>query len=359
MNAFLAVALLAWTWGGPAMRDPAPPERPRITFILGSDEDAARPMYQLAFEHFRTDPLEATPTVIGGLRSLKEVVDYLAGQSPAGGRPWGVINLVVHANAQGTLEVPLEPGGPNVTEESLGAALARGVFTPLTADRLDARSEVRLHGCALGRNAPMLRLLSQAFAGRTPQRPLIRASKWLTCFRSRTPEAPGAPTRVLCESWDVVFRPSAPPTPELLARRFKDRFPEADLDPGEALARQASRWLGDPFSYEAPLKFSWTVAFPAARQLPEAPAQGRLRHWLLAQEGFQRNLQGAGLRFSDLDWSVTPTWAPIGTSTLPSLRVEGRGRAVHILRALRSPVGPGQIPPHLAWEDTRFYASAR
>ncbi len=338
---------------------PCPPDRDRITFILGSDEDPTRPMYRLALEHFTTDPLEATPTVIGDLRSLKEVLDYLAAQSPAGGRPWGLINLVVHANAQGNLDVPLEPGGPPTTVVSLEAALSEARLTPLGSDRLDARSEIRLHGCALGRNAPMLSLLSEAFAGRTTQRPLTRASKWFTCFRTRSEDAPDAPTRVLCESWDLVYRPSAAPTPELLARRFKAQNPEVDLDPKEALTRRASRWLGDAFSYEAPVKFSWTVVFPGGRQLPEAPPPGRLRQWLLAQEGFQRNLQGAGVRFSDLDWSLTPAWTPVGSSRFPSLRVEGRGRAVHLLRALRNPEGSTQPPPHLAWEDERYYAAAR
>jgi hypothetical protein len=353
----LSAALLM---GVPVMSQaPCLPDRDRITFILGSDEDPARPLYRLAEAHFTLDPLEGTPTVIGDLRSLKEVVDYLAAQPPAGGRPWGVINLVVHANAQGLLEVPIEPHGAPTTQATLRAALERGTFASLGPDRLDAATEIRLHGCALGRNPQMLGLISRAFGGGNPQRPLTRASKWFTCFRSRTAESPQEPTRVLCENWDLVFRPSAPLTLDTLAGRFKTQNPLADFDPKEALARRTSRWLGDAFCYEAPLRFTWTVVFPGGQKAPEPPSPSRLPQWLLAQEAFQRGLRKAGIRFADLDWSVQPTTTPVGGSNLPSLFVEGRGRSIHLLRALRNPIGSTEPPPHLAWEDTRFYAAAR
>lgn len=354
----MIAALLALMSTGaphPGAAGPAPDvpgSRPSLTFILGEDEDPARPMFALAAEHFRRDPRERTGDVLEGARSLAEVRDQLARRPRAGGKPWGVVNLVVHGNASGYLDVDLEPGGPKV-----GSASLRRLPAPLPEGVVDGTTEIRLHGCAAGRDPALLEHLARWFGGGSRVRPVVRASLWYTAFRAPS-AAGGLPTRSLCEWWDVVYRDGERPAVSDLVRRHLRTAVRHGLDPVEALAQRASARPGGAFSYEAPVRFTWTVVFPDTLP-PTLPPDLLAAQWLPAQEVLQARLRAAGLAYHQLRWTVKPGGRNVHGIDRPALVATGDGRVLHVLRPLvRHNSSPGPEPQD-AWDDPRYYATAR
>lgn len=327
--------------------------RASVTFLLGEDEDARLPMFQLAADHFARDPQERTNHVVRRVRSLREARDYLARFAPEDGRPWGLVNLVAHGR-EGLMDVPVVVGGPRTTGASLDAARKDGSLPPLEDGVVDAVTEVRLHGCAVGRDAHLLKAMSLALGGEDDQRPLVRGTRWYTSYRPQDPQSE-VPTRYLCQSWDVAFPPGSQPSPQALAQQFQTLHPGIAVDLEGALARDSARFQGDAFSYETPLTFTWTQAY-LGREVPRLPA-GPLatRKWLLSQADFQTRLHTTGFRYEDFRWDVRATHVEVHGDSYPALEVRGEARARHLLQGLRAE----GTPPQLAFSDERYYASAR
>lgn len=349
MRAILLAALLLL----PASAQEAPGGRESITFLLGEDDDPRLPMFQLAGEHFLRDPSEHTDWVVSHLRSLREVRNYLARNAPGNRRPWGLINLVAHGRP-GYLDVCVTPGGPKVTTVSLQALVREQTFPPLDDDTVDSQTEVHLHGCSVGRDPGLLKAFSMAFGGEDPERPLIRATRWHTSFRPQD-QSHSMPSRYLCRNWDLVYRSDAKPDPATLTHRFQARNRGETLNVVDALSRDSARFHGDTFSYETPVHFTWTLAFPG-KEVPSAPGGPfRARRWLLAQDAFQRTLQAEGLAYDDLAWVVSLSKVKLGDNEYPALVARGEGRALHILQGLCAK----GTQPQIAWEDGQYYASGR
>lgn len=357
MKRFFCTLLL-----GVAMLLPARAQGPRagaresITFLLGEDEDPALPMFPVAERYFRNDPLERTDQVIANLRSLSAVRDFLAVHSTRNGRPWGLVNLVAHANENGMLDVDLAPGGPKTTLESLTASLQNGTFKALPDACLDGRSELRLQGCSVGKDVPLMKALSKAFGGADPERPLVRATPWFTCFQFNP--ARQRAMRVLCESWKQLYRPGERPSNQVLARRFRSNLPKADFDILEALNHPFPVTPEAAFSYESSARFQWTTIYPGG-DLPSVVGAVRTRTWLLSQESFQRRLSALGWGFQQFIWETQPTIHHRDGTEYRALQTIGRGRVIHLLKPIIAPKNSVAPPPELAWEDPRYYVTAR
>lgn len=331
-------------------------ERESITFLLGEDEDPALPMFPVAEHYFRNDPLERTDQVIANLRSLSEVRDFLAGHPTQNGQPWGLVNLVAHANENGMLDVDLRTGGPKTTFETLSASIQNGTFKALPDECLDGRSELRVQGCSVGKDVSLMKALSRAFGGADPERPLVRATPWFTCFQFN-PVRQRA-TRILCESWKQLFRPGERPTNRVLAARFHSSLPKADFDIAEALSHPFPVTLEAAFSYESSARFQWTAIYPGG-DLPSVVGAVRTRIWLLSQESFQRRLSALGWGFHQFIWETTPTIHHGDVADYRALQTIGRGRVIHLLKPIIAPKSSGAPPPELAWEDPRYYVTAK
>ncbi|HEX7242047.1 MAG TPA: hypothetical protein VF263_17315, partial [Longimicrobiaceae bacterium] len=149
-------------------------DRESITFILGDDPGGTgNPFYRGAEAFYRLHPAGTLVpardlTSRAGGPVLRDVRDYLASHRPANGRPWGEVNVVVHANEEGGMSVPVRPltteeaqnaDAHNATPIALQAALEADEFTALDDDRVDARTTIQIRGCALGRSQDMLHTL--------------------------------------------------------------------------------------------------------------------------------------------------------------------------------------------------------
>ena len=348
--------------GAGALRTIEPP-RESITFLLGEDEGPSLPLFIVAERFFREDSREHTDQLVGTLRSLKAVRDHLASHPPKRGGAWGLINLVVHGNEHGLMDVAITPGGPKATRENLEACLRNGELQPLSHARVDALSEIRVHGCSVGKDRRMLRLLAQAFGGANSALPQVRATQWFTCFQSISACSDGSSqpgtARFLCESWDLYFRPGERPSNSVLASQFRSMHPKIHLDPVEALTHSFPTVEGEAFSYEAPVTFQWTLVYPCGEQPPNLIGAVQKCVWLLSQETFQRRLRAAGLRFHQLSWQVAQVTHSLAGSDRPALQVLGKGRVIHLLRALKPAKEDRSSDPRIAWDDARYFVSAR
>lgn len=213
-------------------------DRPSITFIMGAGDN----FYNAATGHFTRVP---SGTLVTDLRSLREVRDYLVANRPSGGRRWGEINIVVHANEEGGMSIPvrpLEPGeDPSVHEVNLNnlrTAVNNDSFRPLPDDLIDVRTVLRIRGCSIGRSQEMVTLLSTAFGGRDPQRPVVRAPRHLQAYSVTGAVAnPTDSEEFYVEFWFVGFPEGHRPANPALVAQFTAEFPTANVDWAAALAR--------------------------------------------------------------------------------------------------------------------------
>jgi hypothetical protein len=234
------------------LRDAPEGERESITFILGHDPaGAANPFYRAAEAFYRLHPAGTLVpardlTDRAGGPVLRDVRDYLAAHRPANGRPWGEVNVVVHANEEGGMSVPARPLTPqeaqqpdvhNATPIALQAALDAGEFDALDDETVDVRTTIQIRGCALGRSQDMLHMLSVAFGGNEPRRPTVRAPRHLQAYSYGPPgwnplgAAPPADAEDLyVEFWMVGYPTRHRPTNAVLVARFQAAYPGVAVD---------------------------------------------------------------------------------------------------------------------------------
>jgi hypothetical protein len=218
-------------------------DRESITLVMGTD-----PFYTAATAHFTLHPAGALVTP---LRTLVEVRDYLANHAPANGRPWGEVNIVVHANEEGGMAIPVlplqpgqDPGVYQASPRNLRAAIDAGDFIALPDAVVDARTTLRIRGCALGRSQEMLTLLSQAFGGAEARRPVVRAPKHLQAYEfgpntwhPGRPDPPSFSDEYFVEFWFVGFPEGQRPSDAQLIAQFTAAFPDAGVNWRDALRR--------------------------------------------------------------------------------------------------------------------------
>lgn len=324
------------------------PGRRSITFVVGSDPAGAPPALSPAARHFREHPQERTDFVVTEVTSLSGLRDHLAQHPAEDGGPWGLVNIVVHADRQGAIDLPLVPEGSRADEDSLRTP----PFSPLSDAVLDGTSEIRIHGCGVGRFPGLLRALSRALGGDDAQRPLVRATPFYTSFQEE-PDPQDGTRRHICRVWQVTQPEGRWEEGKALARRFSVG---AEVDVASALQRRRARWSGDVFRCDGEARFTWSV-FSDNGTRPDLPPRGPvLLMWLRDQKTFGERLRRAGFALPDLAWSAAPAEVTHEGRQYEALKVEGRGRVVHLLQALDA---PGEIPPERAFEDPTYFVSVR
>lgn len=311
--------------------------RENIVFILGQEEGRGYRMYELAEAAFRE---QAHRQVVSTVHSLTEVRDYLEAHAPR--QPWGRVELVLHGNGQGQTDVPLSPGSEPLTAERLEEACAEGTFPPLPDSVLDGLSEIRMHGCALGQDEALLRLVSRAFGGPDAVRPRVRASRLFTCFQ---PAEEGVQT-FMSEAWSLVSPASAQPSLEALSEQLHARSGCSEVL--EALDRRVARFPGDWFSYRSPAEFQWTLVLADVAEAPRVLQGPSLVAWLLRQPLFKQALRRSGYGLEMFDWKAEVLHLEAAGRSRMAVRVNGKGEGVYLMHAM---------PSEVAWEDARYCVS--
>ena len=223
-------------------------DRTAVTLIMGEDPPGATNLfYTGATAHFTLHP---AGQLVTNRRTLLEVRNYLDANHPANGLPWGEVNIVVHANEEGGMSIPVAdvPPGDDPTFHQANTftmedAIADHTLQPLADGVVDSRTTMSIRGCALGRNQEMLHLLSQGFGGDEAQRPIVRAPKHLQAFeffpgswRTDDVSPPTGSDLFFVEFWFVGFPRDHRPNNATLIQQFNAKYPGAGINWADGLA---------------------------------------------------------------------------------------------------------------------------
>lgn len=238
-------------------------DRTSITFIMGEDPPAAdddHRFYTGATAHFMLHP---AGRLVTHLRTLLEVRNYLDANRPDNGLPWGEVNIVVHANEEGGMTIPVAdvPAGQNpafhyANVHTLPQAIANGTLQPLVDAVVDVRTTIHIRGCSLGQSQTMLHLLSTGLGGDEAQRPMVRAPKHLQAFefsprgwRTHHVNPPTGSDLYFVEFWFVGFPSDHRPNNAALIQQFNAKYPGAGINWAQGLAHPGAP-AGDQLTNE-------------------------------------------------------------------------------------------------------------
>lgn len=331
--------------------------RATITFIFGSDTDPAHPLCSLAETYYRHNTSEKTDRVITDRNSLLEALADLAGNPPANGKPWGVINLVGHGNDMGVMEIPLQAGGDKTTASTLSDAIKDGVLKPVPPGILDERSEIRLIGCCLGKDVLLLELLSKGLGHTRGHRPLVRSSICFTSFESIS----GKVVRSLAEGWSLALKASENVPDGRIAERFRSKFHRAHLDWTDTLSRTRPRFVGDSYCHLAEGSFQWRAIFSWSKGMPNVETSDQRDRWLRNDPDFRRYVVANGIPWEPDQWKIiaSPIRTPDGMER-PSILVRGSLRKLYVIKPLLQQTTSGELRPlQPSWEDPRYFMTIR
>jgi hypothetical protein len=325
--------------------------REGVTFIMGEDRNQANRFYQAATDYYATDSGARTEHLERNLRCLADVREYLQNYRPAGG-PWGIVNIVAHSYEWGGLSVPVREGEGRTDLTSLKLAMASGELKPLADSVVDCRTEIRIQGCALGRDTALLRLMSVAFGGRDIERPRVGSSRYFVYYESRRAGGLVASAgQFFAQYWYVVYPKGQRPNNTELAKRFAERYPEVRTDWRSALGRSGPRWPGDAFYRMLSLPATWVTVYPDSVTLPRVTTTAARRAWLETQTELGQRLSGLGLGLDDFAWSARDTAVVDSGVVKPAIIAVGRGTIACIERDV-------VMPDALPWFVRRVYGSA-
>jgi len=312
--------------------------REGVTFIMGEDRDSDNRFYQAATDYYSTDPGARTERLERNLRCLADVRDYLANHRPVNGLPWGVVNIVTHSYEWGGLSAPVGEGEGRTDLTTLRLAIGSGALKPLPDSVVDCRTELRIQGCALGRDTALLRLLGVAFGGNDLKRPQVGSSRCFVYYESvRDAGRIVSADQFFVQYWYVVYPKGQRPGNRELAKRLSERYPHDSIDWRAAMGRTAPRWPGDAYYRMLSLPATWVTVYPESTSLPSLRKQAERRSWLEAQEELGQRLSGTGLSLDDFYWSVRDTAVVDDGVKKPAVLAVGRGTIACVEREVMMP----------------------
>ena len=104
-------------------RQPLPARGTSITFVMGEDPPGTDNLfYTGATAYFLLNP---AGRLVTDLRTLRDVRNFLDNNRPTGNTPWGEVNIVVHANEEGGMSIPVAPLAAGRILRSIRQALTR------------------------------------------------------------------------------------------------------------------------------------------------------------------------------------------------------------------------------------------
>ena len=151
--------------------------RPDITFILGLNESPTNPYLNAAKTIYAENVYFKTDQVITHLTDLHAVKAFLNDSEQNIG-PLGVINIVTHTSPwSGINSTSLDSEKENADIFHLSTVLQQANFSGLSDAIVDASTEIRVIGCALGGHTDLMSQLSVFFGGFDQDRPVVKSPK--------------------------------------------------------------------------------------------------------------------------------------------------------------------------------------
>jgi hypothetical protein len=283
----------------PVMSSP----RQNITFILGEDEVGAAPYYSLAYDYYSTNKEARTEFMNTSCRSLAEVRDYLKNNSPANGKPWGIVNLISHGNEWYGMSVPVEPGSKRSSTERLKEYVDEGKFEAVSDAILDDESEIYLHGCGLGNDEGLLKMLSKAFGGKK-ERPIVVASKMKEYYFSvRSSDRTIHSQLYFAKTWSVYYKFKKRPDQDVLLKEFQKTYPNENIHWEEALNYTNPGAPGDLFHYTINIPINHVAYYNINNGHPDISTQDKVVKFVSKQKELVKIVARSGIPLDKFTWN--------------------------------------------------------
>lgn len=278
-------------------------KRESITFILGKDKASSSSYFHNAEDYYRYSKRDRTEYIETSCNSLLDVRNYLNNTSLSNGKPWGVINLVVHSNEWGGLSVPVYKGVYRTTCETLGFAIRNGYLRPLSDRIIDAESEIRIFGCAVGRDRKLLTMISKAFGGIGYQRPVVRATRYFVSYEiMRRDGVIYDCAQHISDVWYAFYSSSSHTSSIQIESQFRKRYPNANIDWKLALSRKKPEKLDDAFYKIFMFPAKWYVTYPKPDLIPDLSDKRKQYKWLNEQVELCEILKRYDIPLNCFDW---------------------------------------------------------
>lgn len=279
-------------------------QRESITFILDEDEKGAKPYYSLAFDYYKTDKHARTENIVSSCRSLSEVRDYLKDNPPGNGRPWGLVNLVTHGNEWYGMHVPVKPGSKRSSAERLTEYVDSGKFESLSDYIIDDSTEIFLHGCGLGVDQELLKIVAKAFGGKG-KRPMVVASKLKEYYFSvRTSNNVMKTQLYYANTWKVYYPFKKRPDNETLKQELIKLYPSEKLNWDDALKYTSPAVPSDVFHYEVNVPVYYSVKYNSMDSIPDLSSDDKKIKFIKSQKKFAGLIGKSKIPFEKFQWTT-------------------------------------------------------
>ncbi len=279
-------------------------KRENITFILGEDKPGSNPYYSLAFDYYKSNKAAHTENIVTTCRSLTEVRDYLRDNPPANDRPWGLINLVSHGNEWFGMSVPVAPGSKRSSTERIAEYVNTGKFEPLPNALVDDSTEIYLHGCGLGKDHDLLKIIGKAFGGKGHQ-PIVRASKLKEYYASLHNAGKVLNSQLFfAKTWNVYYKYKDKPDDSILLQEFRKLYPKDSADWNAALNRSSSVITGDVFHYNINVPVYFTAMYSSPDSLPDLSTDEKKLKWISHQKTLINIIAKTTIPLDKFKWST-------------------------------------------------------
>ncbi len=275
----------------------------KITFILGTDEDAKNTYYDKATRYFNEQARDGTTIVVTHIRSFQALYNYLATQNAQEG-PWEEINLVVHGNRWTGIALPLKDGAEErVTSTSLRDAIEAKSFKPICDGIIDCNTRVNIFGCSLGLDRNFVNCFNEIFINTKGDEAMIFASQYFNMFytSSSNPDSVGR-----CEAacYFIPFPIEKTPSDEELVNALLAKYPDANINWSKALQQNYQQQHLAPFKYQFYIPVEWTFLYEDESERPSFKWQDQIRSWVAQQPGISSTLEGMDFSPDDFWWKT-------------------------------------------------------
>jgi hypothetical protein len=297
--------------------------RESITFILGEDEPERAPYYALAFDYYKSDKEARTEYIDTTCKSLTEVRDYLKDNPPGNGRPWGLINLVSHGNEYYGMSVPVAPGSKRSSTERLTEYVHNGEFESLSDSLVDDSTEIFLHGCGLGKDQDLLKIVARAFGGEKKQ-PAVRASKLKEYYSSVSNSGQVLRSQLFyANTWSVYYKFKERPDDDELLKEFTENYPGENIDWASALTRTSSIVPGDLFHYTINVSVYYAIQYKSTDTLPDLSTQAKKLKWVQSQNKLLKILSKSKIPAEKFKWTTQKAYGEGKNKNNPLIHISG------------------------------------
>jgi hypothetical protein len=333
-------------------------QRLSITFILGKDESNRNPYYSLANQYYRINDSDRTEIVVDTIFSLSQVREYLEKNPPKNGHPYGLINLVTHGNEFIDLSVKLSPDGYRTSAEGLLEAIQDSTFKYLDSTIVDNKTLICLHGCAVGKNSDLLKMLSKYF-GRQNKPTKVKASKLFEYYtylsESKNPQMI---RHYYAKVWYNYYKMDSIPEDNIIADNLRLKYPKDKLNWLEALRRQHPSNPSEMYHLKFIVPVTYEDFYDTKDQLPSLNSKAKQAKWLESTPEFLTLINKTHIPFNYFQIKFYNTIYKNKTDESYSIKVKAKAGVICLIKPLfleDDSIKTRFIPFKPAVSDTNYY----